>query len=325
MPYKLGEPTVQQYFDASGDPLVGGRIEFYLWNTTTATPVYSDSIGTSVGTSVSLDLNGAPVNANGTPIALFFDTAVTYRIVRKDAADGVIGPTIGPYVPMPVEGTTAGTYAAGNDSRIVATDVSALDAGDRPDGTPFVPALQDGNPVKLTTQQIAGTMVDAAMTQARDTIGFFSHFDKCAASFTSSTTGTQFGQEPFTIWANGAAAAVTQSGGLFPGIAACVTGSTSTGYAAITASATPVLITGANGAFDFRAAPAVIAIPDGTQTYTIQVGLFTTPSAVATQGVFFRGTSASANWTAVVKTPPVKLQRPQVSPFLLFRFSRATR
>lgn len=97
MAYRLGESTVQQYFDANGDPLVNGTIEFYLTNTTTPTPIYSDSIGTSAGTSVTLNSIGAPSNG-GTAIALYFDDSVSYKIVRKDASGTVIDPTIDPYV-----------------------------------------------------------------------------------------------------------------------------------------------------------------------------------------------------------------------------------
>ena len=96
MGYILGEPTVQQYFDANGDPLENGTIEFFIWNTSTPTAIYSDSTGTSAGTSVTLNSIGAPANG-GTSIALFFDTNVIYKIVRKDAAGSAIAPTIGPY------------------------------------------------------------------------------------------------------------------------------------------------------------------------------------------------------------------------------------
>ena len=87
MGYALGEPTVQQYFDANGDPLTLGTIEFYTWNTSTPTQIYSDSAGVAVvGTSVSLNSIGAPINPGGASIALYFDESITYKIIRKDAA-----------------------------------------------------------------------------------------------------------------------------------------------------------------------------------------------------------------------------------------------
>ena len=97
MAYKLGEPTVQQYFDANGDPLVNGSIEFYVTGTSTPAAVASDSAGGATATSYTLNSIGAPQTAGGTAIALYFDDTVTYKIVRKDAAGTVIDPTIDPY------------------------------------------------------------------------------------------------------------------------------------------------------------------------------------------------------------------------------------
>ena len=115
MGYILGEPTVQQYFDANGDPLENGTIEFFIYNTSTPTPIYSNSTGTSAGTSVTLNSIGAPANG-GTSIALFFDTGIVYKIVRKDAAGSAIAPTIGPYFPI------------GASSEVDAVSVSASDS-----------------------------------------------------------------------------------------------------------------------------------------------------------------------------------------------------
>lgn len=99
MAYVLGEPTVQQYFDANGDPLENGTIEFFLTGTSTPTAVYSDSSGTSLGTSVTLNSIGAPQTTGGVAAALFFDSTVTYKMIRKDSAGTAIAPTIDPYNP----------------------------------------------------------------------------------------------------------------------------------------------------------------------------------------------------------------------------------
>ena len=96
MAYLLGEPTVQQYFDVNGDPLVNGSVEFYVTGTSTPTSIYSDDTGTAIGTSVTLNTLGAPENS-GTAVALFFDDQVTYKIIRKDASGTPIPPTIDPY------------------------------------------------------------------------------------------------------------------------------------------------------------------------------------------------------------------------------------
>ena len=123
MSYVLGEPTVQQYFDSNGDPLVNGTIEFYLSGTTTPTSIYSDSAGTAIGTSVTLNSSGAPANS-GTAVALFFDTAVSYKIVRKDAAGVEIAPTIDPY--MTPKSASAKDFGAAGDG--VTDDTIAMQA-----------------------------------------------------------------------------------------------------------------------------------------------------------------------------------------------------
>lgn len=97
MPWILGEPTVQQYFDANGDPLVNGDIEFFETGTSTPAAVASDSAGSSTATRYALNSIGAPRTTGGTAIALFFDSATTYKIVRKDASGTPIAPTIDPY------------------------------------------------------------------------------------------------------------------------------------------------------------------------------------------------------------------------------------
>ena len=122
MGYILGEPTVQQYFDANGDPLENGTIEFFIWNTSTPTAIYSDSTGTSAGTSVTLNSIGAPANG-GTSIALFFDTTVIYKIVRKDSAGSAIAPTIGPYFPTGASNEVDAVSVSASDSLYTRTGI----------------------------------------------------------------------------------------------------------------------------------------------------------------------------------------------------------
>jgi len=119
MSYTLGEPTTQQYFDENGDPLENGSVEFFLWNTSTETPIYSDESGTSAGTSVTLDEKGRPSNS-GTPIQLFFDSAIIYKMVLKNSSGDTEGPTMGPYY-----GSGAG---AGTSINVGVVDSNASDS-----------------------------------------------------------------------------------------------------------------------------------------------------------------------------------------------------
>lgn len=97
MGYRVATPEPPQFIDASGNPISGGTVEFYLTGTTTPTPVYSDSIGTPLGTSVTLNARGEPQSAGGTAVNIYYDEAVIYKLIRKDA-DGVpVAPTQDPF------------------------------------------------------------------------------------------------------------------------------------------------------------------------------------------------------------------------------------
>jgi hypothetical protein len=84
-----------------------GTIEFYLTGTSTPTPFYTDSAGTSGGTSLTLDSGGKPSTD------VFFDTAITYKLVVKNAAGGTVE-TLEPYD----AGLQGGTVATVADLRL---------------------------------------------------------------------------------------------------------------------------------------------------------------------------------------------------------------
>lgn len=96
MSYVKADPLPPQFEDVNGDPLVLGTIEFYIWNTSTPTPVYFNSAGSAFATSVTLNLLGQPSNG-GDAVDLFYDNAVVYKIIRKDAAGTEISPVLGPF------------------------------------------------------------------------------------------------------------------------------------------------------------------------------------------------------------------------------------
>lgn len=98
MAYRQITAIPPQFEDANGNPLVNGTLEFYLWNTTTPVTLYSDSAGTALGTSCTLNSLGMPQTSGGTACQLFGDDALAggYKLVIKNAAGSVIPPTIGP-------------------------------------------------------------------------------------------------------------------------------------------------------------------------------------------------------------------------------------
>lgn len=106
MAYVKGEPFVAQFVDSNGNPMVGGYVEFYLYNTTTATPVYTSAAGAGSATSFILNADGKPQTAGGTAVDLYFDDGIIYKIRLKNAAGSYVNPDIGPYYPGGGNGTS---------------------------------------------------------------------------------------------------------------------------------------------------------------------------------------------------------------------------
>lgn len=76
MPYAKGEPFLAQFTDpATGLLMSSGTVEFFVANTSTPTPYYTDIAGTGGGTSLTLNAGGQPEND------IYFDTDITYDIV----------------------------------------------------------------------------------------------------------------------------------------------------------------------------------------------------------------------------------------------------
>lgn len=85
MAYVKGQPFKPQFTDPATNTLMSnGKVEFYLTGTSTPTPYYTDSSGTEGGTSLTLDSGGKPSTD------VFFNTAITYKLVVKNAAGGVV-------------------------------------------------------------------------------------------------------------------------------------------------------------------------------------------------------------------------------------------
>jgi len=78
-----------QIMDGNGDPLSGGTLEFYLSGTTTPTNLFSNSTGTSIGTSLTLNSSGYP-ESGGNVITLFRDTAINYKVICKTSGGSTV-------------------------------------------------------------------------------------------------------------------------------------------------------------------------------------------------------------------------------------------
>lgn len=88
--YRYLHPVPLQFQDpVSSANLSGGTLYFYESGTVTATDLFSDSSGTSIGSSITLDSGGFP-SVGGNVITLFRDQSVDLKIVGKNAAGATI-------------------------------------------------------------------------------------------------------------------------------------------------------------------------------------------------------------------------------------------
>ena len=83
------EPVPLQFMDNSGDPLTSGTLYFYDEGTTTAQQLFSDNVGTSIGTSIALNSWGMP-ESGGNTITLFRDQSKSLKIVLKNSSGSTI-------------------------------------------------------------------------------------------------------------------------------------------------------------------------------------------------------------------------------------------
>ena len=81
----LQNTPIQLQDSVTSDIMSGGTLEFYLAGTTTATELYSDTDGTSIGTSITLNSGGFP-SQGGNVITLFRNQSIALKIVGKNAA-----------------------------------------------------------------------------------------------------------------------------------------------------------------------------------------------------------------------------------------------
>ena len=83
--YRQSSTLVEQFVDSNGLPLVGGTLEAYVAGTTTATNMFSDNTGTSIGATVTLNARGEP-EVSGNTVNIWLSDAVKYKFVLKDAS-----------------------------------------------------------------------------------------------------------------------------------------------------------------------------------------------------------------------------------------------
>jgi hypothetical protein len=182
-------------------------------------------------------------------------------------------------------------------------DIDALGVADTPlDGTEKIAGEQTGVAVAFTTEDLTPSPLDSEARRGRDRFRRHTHLTDTTAAF-AATDGVMFGVEPVICNLSGTAAAVTQTQAstIRYGTAGLNTGTTPTGFAAVhLAPSRTYFVTTSS---DWKgSAIAASEVASGAQDFTVSVGFMPVPTTVApTLGMFFRHTSASANWIAVTK------------------------
>ena len=157
----------KQEIDTDGTPLTSGTYEFYLAGTDTATDLFSDSSGTSIGTSITLNSRGYP-ESGGNLITLFRDQSKALKVVAKNAAGATLYTTDN----IPAVASFDATSSAKLDL-ITVTSAANLDT--------------------MTTDIAGAYQVDGSVVLTADVVVPTSLFvnDGTTAGITASTTQTQ--------------------------------------------------------------------------------------------------------------------------------------
>lgn len=202
-------------------------------------------------------------------------------------------------------GTVAGTVAAGDDGRFGSVDYGDLDPAAALDGTEIVAVDQGGDGVQTTVQDIAGDPLIAMRGHALDSARGYSSFSNTRYNMSITTDNTLCDNETWYVMTDAAAGAgVSQFAWVGAQAFIISTGTTTTGRAAIVSTQylnlfDPTL------SMDVRFKGGTSALPS-VEAYTIQIGFLEGLPALATGGMYFQLSAASANWRAIVRDDGVE-------------------
>lgn len=87
MAYKPLIALPPQFVDGDGLPISGGSLSAFLAGSTTPSTMYTDNIGTSAGTVVTLNARGEP-EVSGNTVTIWINDALSYKFVLKNALGG---------------------------------------------------------------------------------------------------------------------------------------------------------------------------------------------------------------------------------------------
>lgn len=80
--------TVEHFHADDGNLLSGGTLEYYIAGTTTPVTVYTDSVGTEAGATITLNARGEP-EVSGNTIIIWLSASVDYKVIGKNASGGI--------------------------------------------------------------------------------------------------------------------------------------------------------------------------------------------------------------------------------------------
>jgi len=202
-------------------------------------------------------------------------------------------------------GTIAGTVAAGDDARFGSVDYGDLDPAATLDGTEIVAVDQGGDGVQTTVQDIAGDPLIAKRGHALASVRGYSDFSNTRNNMSITTDNTLCDLEPWYVLTNAAAGAgVSQFAWLGSQAFILLTGTTTTGRTAIVSTQYTNLFD-PTLSMDQRFKGGVSALPS-VESYTIQIGFLEALPGLATGGMYFQLSAASANWRAIVRDDGVE-------------------
>ncbi len=263
----------------------GQQVAYYAIGTSNGVDAFESGIGTWQSSGTALVRGTVTNSTNGGTISWDAGTKTVYIVAN------------------------AATLVNTADERLDSTGIDELDPGTTPDGTEIAHFLQDGDGVSLTAAQIQGDPVRQRRGHGLNYLRGYSNFSKTLPTF-SGTNGAICGLEPYISYFSGTGASVVQFAGfLYVNSLGLLTGTTTTGYAAIQHLEYPNTFD-PNKHWECIFQGGFNGVLPNVEASTAQIG-FTgaAVTALATGGMYFEATEASPNWWAVVRANPANVTK----------------
>ena len=253
----------------------GQQVAYYAIGTSNGVDAFESGIGTWQSSGTALVRGTVTNSTNGGTISWDAGTKTVYIVAN------------------------AATLVNTADERLDSTGIDELDPGTDPDGTEIAHFLQGGYGVSLTTEQVMGRPVQHMRGHGCNYLRGYSDFSRTLPTF-SATNGAICGLEPWIAYFSGTAASVLQYAG-FLGLngLGLNTGTDTTGYASIQHLQYPTIFD-PNKNYQCIYKGGLQSLPS-VEAFTAQIGFTTVATALATAGMYFEASEASANWQAVVR------------------------